>query len=312
MKLSTNLYYFVLHRLKRPSKRYLTISSTGCTFYDSSKKVVSGKTSAPKILDNIIRSKMVTKNLAIFDFDYTVVSKNTDTEVLELLTTDIPEEIEEIRETNCWTIFMGEAFKLLYKDKIDKTSIHKTIIEIPETKGMCKLFRALHNDFNYDIIIISDSNSIFIQDWLEAHALTGCVKEVFTNPAHYDDNGLLLIEPYQYQFECKLCSRNLCKGAVMKKYIESAEKLGTEYVRVIYAGDGSNDFCPMIKLRAADVAFPRLGFKIMNRIEKHKDDPELTVKAVLKPWTDGCDILKTVRELEVINSSGNIKNLDLK
>lgn len=242
---------------------------------------------------------MTTKNLAIFDFDYTVVSKNTDTEVANLVEKETLMEARKIIDTKGWTAFMAEIFGILHSQNVPKATIHTTIIQIPETEGMCELFKALHDELNYEIIIMSDSNQVFIQDWLDAHNVRKYIKQVFTNPAEYDESGLLCIQPYQIQDECKLCPKNLCKGSIMKKYIEINEKLGIEYNKIIYAGDGSNDFCPMIKLRSQDTAFPRLGYRIMSAIETNRNDADLVIKANVQPWNNACDILKIVREQNI-------------
>ena len=49
-----------------------------------------------------------------------------------------------------------------------------------------KLMQTLE-ELSAEIIIISDSNSIFISELLEAADLTKYVKKVFTNPASFDE-----------------------------------------------------------------------------------------------------------------------------
>ena len=49
-----------------------------------------------------------------------------------------------------------------------------------------KLMKCLENH-SAEVIIISDSNSIFISELLDAANLTRYIKTVFTNPASFDE-----------------------------------------------------------------------------------------------------------------------------
>ena len=49
-----------------------------------------------------------------------------------------------------------------------------------------KMMVSLHNDSS-EIIIISDSNSVFISELLDEANLTKYISKVFTNPAFFDE-----------------------------------------------------------------------------------------------------------------------------
>ena len=49
------------------------------------------------------------------------------------------------------------------------------------------------------VIIISDSNSVFISHILQANELENLVDKVFTNPAQWSQDGRLTIKPYHHQ-----------------------------------------------------------------------------------------------------------------
>jgi 2-hydroxy-3-keto-5-methylthiopentenyl-1-phosphate phosphatase len=57
--------------------------------------------------------------------------------------------------------------------------------DIPVTDGMIELLKYCQ-DQNYETIIISDSNSVFIDMILENAQLTKMVTKVFTNPAYFN------------------------------------------------------------------------------------------------------------------------------
>ena len=52
----------------------------------------------------------------------------------------------------------------------------------------------LEQKYSAEIIIISDSNSIFIHELLEAANLTRYIKKIFTNPALFDEVSNLKLE----------------------------------------------------------------------------------------------------------------------
>ena len=66
------------------------------------------------------------------------------------------------------------------------------------TDGMETLLKKAVEDLSATIIIVSDSNSIFIQHILEVKNLSDLVDKVFTNPAWWD-NGKLCITPFHDQ-----------------------------------------------------------------------------------------------------------------
>merc|ERR1712080_417342 len=72
------------------------------------------------------------------------------------------------------------------------------------------------------IIIISDSNSVFISHILSVQGLTSLVDTVFTNPARWTESGLLEISPYHHQETCTLSTKTLCKGQILEEYIHQS------------------------------------------------------------------------------------------
>jgi pyridoxal phosphate phosphatase PHOSPHO2 len=72
-----------------------------------------------------------------------------------------------------------------------------------------------------EIIIISDSNTIFIDHILRENHMLDLFDEVFTNPAHWDEQqpNLLHVKPFHHNEDCLLSGKNLCKGKVLQNYI---------------------------------------------------------------------------------------------
>lgn len=70
--------------------------------------------------------------------------------------------------------------------------------EMPLTPGVPEMLARL-KELGCDIIIISDANHVFINEPLKAAGLNHLIKTVFTNPASFNDDGLLSLQPFSCQ-----------------------------------------------------------------------------------------------------------------
>lgn len=93
---------------------------------------------------------------------------------------------------------MQSIFHLLSENNITKEQIRTAIIGIPEVQGMKALIRLL-KERNFDVIMISDSNTEFIGLWNYYNKLDKLVDHVYTNPAKFNSNGMLQISGYHVQ-----------------------------------------------------------------------------------------------------------------
>jgi len=233
--------------------------------------------------------------LLAFDFDHTIADLNTDVEVQKLHPDGkIPEtsEIHGLYSKVGWTNFMREVFKLLYHHKVTKEDILNLMASLQFAPGMLQLLQESVEKHNATIIIISDSNSVFINHILEVNNLSHLVDKVFTNPAKWSQDGLLEIEPYHHQTECDLSTQNLCKGKILQDYISSKEK----FPFIGYVGDGGNDFCPALCLSENDVVCVREGYSLQKQIPKHKQERGLEIKSQILYWKSGNEILDKIDE----------------
>lgn len=237
------------------------------------------------------------KKLAVFDFDHTIVDGNTDVVARKLLKNEqIPESVRSLYQTHGWTLYMQEIFKLLKKFHISKEQVKNAITSIPAVPSIKKLITHLVLHVNYDAIIISDSNSLFINYWLEANNMSKYFHSIFTNPAKYNKNDLIEITGYHEQHVCKLSTVNLCKGMIMEDFVKEQAKQNIDYESILYVGDGKNDFCPILRLTSNDIACAREGYVLVDVLEKNKI--EKTHQIVLPHiciWKSGDDILNYLK-----------------
>lgn len=231
--------------------------------------------------------------MAAFDFDHTIISLNSDIVARDLIPKSytIPDRVKKLYDAeNGWTQYMGEIFKILHQTNISKKDIVTAITAIPEVTGMVELIRNL-STMNFDIIIISDSNTEFIRSWNDANGISHLISNVYSNPASFDKNGLLTILPFHKQTTCRMSQMNLCKGQVLEEHIARNATDGIKFDKVFYMGDGRNDFCPITKLRVEDFGCARVGFKLPNLLEESS-----IVKAETLLWENGIDLLDRIKE----------------
>lgn len=233
--------------------------------------------------------------LVAFDFDHTVCEDNSDVVARKLLPEEkIPESVKSLYQSSGWIAYMDKIFELLHGNAIDARQIENAIVNIPAVTGMEALLAALHAN-GHEIIIISDSNTIFIDRWLKSKKLEHLVSRIFTNPAWYDDDGKMRVGMYHTQRTCDLSTVNLCKGQILTDYVAKRREQGKQFDRIVYVGDGKNDLCPILRLSHADLACPRKDYvlvKLLSKLPHH-----LSLEAKVLPWRDGTDLLRKLEEI---------------
>ncbi|XP_004375593.1 pyridoxal phosphate phosphatase PHOSPHO2 [Trichechus manatus latirostris] len=237
------------------------------------------------------------KILLVFDFDNTVIDDNSDTWIIQCAPEKkLPVKLQESYQKGFWTEFMGRVFKYLGDKGISEDEMKRAMTSVPFTPGMVELLNFIRTNRNkFDCIIISDSNSVFI-DWvLKAASFHDVFDKVFTNPAAFNNSGHLTVENY-HTHSCTRCPKNLCKKAVLVEFIDNQLQQGVNYTQIVYIGDGGNDFCPVTFLKKNDFAMPRKGYslqKTLSRMSQNFDPVESSVVV----WSSGVEIISHLQFL---------------
>jgi len=155
-------------------------------------------------------------------------------------------------------------------------------------RGVTNLKAALNPQTTF--FCLSNANSVFISTILESKGLSTLFEEIVTNPAEWDPSGLLKlrrkVDPSGPQHACKVgCSPNMCKGQELDAFLERHKP---EFDRVIYVGDGSNDYCPVIRLRSQDMVFCRRYRGLEKRIAE--DGEKDGLKCQVKYWAGAWEV----------------------
>ncbi|KAM6942725.1 pyridoxal phosphate phosphatase PHOSPHO2 [Xenentodon cancila] len=238
------------------------------------------------------------KVLIVLDFDHTVVDDNSDTWVIKCLPGQtLPDFVKSSYRKGHWTEYMGRVMTYIGDQKVSPDRICSVMETIPFTAGMTDLLTFIsENKSAIDCIVISDSNTIFINWILKAAGLQAAVDKVFTNPAKFSESGCMEVHCY-HSHDCDKCPVNLCKREVLELYLSQQADGGTEYQRIFYVGDGGNDLCPTACLKEHDVAMPRKGYTLEKLLAKlEAQDGSVPLKAKVVSWSSGTDVLQELKD----------------
>lgn len=236
------------------------------------------------------------KTLVVFDFDHTLVDDNSDTWVLGCLPDQtLPDPVKNSYQKGRWTEYMGRVMAYIGDRSVTRDQIRRVMETIPFTDGMIELLTFISSHKHaIDCIVVSDSNTLFI-DWiLQAAGVHAAVDQVFTNPASFDDRGYMVLDCH-HSHQCSRCPVNLCKRKVLEDFRCEQRKAGVEYERTFYAGDGGNDLCPSNGLRGTDVVMPRKGFALERLLCRQRAQDNGAAQPRVIGWTSGKEILDQLK-----------------
>jgi pyridoxal phosphate phosphatase PHOSPHO2 len=88
---------------------------------------------------------------------------------------------------------------------------------------MVSLLKEIHKrpKTEKELLIISDANDVFISAFLSS--IDVVADAIISNRSSITPQGQLLLQPYEDQDTCPICPRNLCKGAALDHFLDSAQ-----------------------------------------------------------------------------------------
>ncbi|THH09127.1 hypothetical protein EW145_g2233 [Phellinidium pouzarii] len=225
--------------------------------------------------DAISMAQSIVRQLVVFDFDWSLADQDTDRWIFEVLAPHLRRKMKTLKSTVQWTDLVAHSLREVHAEGITREDIENALRIMPFHPAMIRAVKRLkaRTDIETTIFILSNSNSVFISTILEAKGITDLFDLVVTNPAEWDPSGLLKlrrrVSPDDPQHKCLVgCSPNMCKGDELDAFVKER----APYDRVIYIGDGSNDFCPVLRLRET------------HRGLQQRIDQEGGVKCNIKYW----------------------------
>lgn len=233
--------------------------------------------------------------LAVFDFDLTIRDPEPGNDwsygVGHLFPGGkLPEELIEIRKKQG-----SKALKKTLIPLVNKMGLTKKELEdcFAYKNGsiidkMDEVLKVLYDD--HDIVMITGNSRTYTDNFLKRYGLFELFEEIFANPETITDQGKWEKEEYnqsEWGPPCEPCHYNFCKKTTMELFGS-----GKKYDEIKYFGDGSNDLHPVMALRETDTVFPRKDFKLADLISNGENE----IKADVRPWRDGSDILEVLQK----------------
>jgi len=230
------------------------------------------------------------RQLIVFDFDWSMADQDTDRWIFEVNGPDLRRKMKNLADEVQWTDLVAQSLKEFHARGGTREQIENALRIMPFHPAMVRAVTKLKAATNPQttFLCLSNANSVFISTILESKGLSTLFEEIITNPAEWDPSGLLKlrrrIDPNGPQHTCKVgCSPNMCKGEELDAFLERHK---TAFDRVIYVGDGSNDYCPVVRLRSQDMVLCRRYRGLEKRIaaDGQKDGLVCQVKYWAGAW----------------------------
>ncbi|KAF9968847.1 hypothetical protein BGZ70_003585 [Mortierella alpina] len=252
--------------------------------------------------------------LACFDFDWSLIDTDSDRFVIQSLSPELRRKLDT--SPMQWTDLQNECLKDFYDQGGSGQVVRDALTKVPLDPDMIKACQLLHAK-GWTLVIVSDANSIYIDGILQHYGIKQLFSAVITNPAFWDSQDRLhiqrLIPADAPPHGCPLgiCSLNICKGQEIDKLQKqlrqqnSANKADGSTAenfapsqRMLYVGDGRNDYCPALRMQSSqDIYFVRKGRSLEAYLEKSAPNIRDAIKARIILWTRAADILKVVQEI---------------
>eukprot|EP01083_Nonionella_stella_P139664 426513_1 len=251
--------------------------------------------------------------MVLWDFDWSLVNGNSDFYVMTKLwgekeyKSKIYRQLRkdataagvtvftDVMDQYCWP-------KLFNTHKLNKESFTKLICDIPIFPSNLHVIKTLGND-KYKAIteqyVVSDANSLLIETILQHHDIYPEIipsDKIYTHPGWFDEeSGSIRCKRYHTAEEPHGCPLNdspqICKGKILTEEIMKKYQKDPKNLIRIYIGDGSGDYCPILRFGANDFAFCRTGKSLERRINQTKE-----LKCTVLKWKDGKELLECFKQ----------------
>eukprot|EP00288_Rhodomonas_lens_P007509 CAMPEP_0177739676 /NCGR_PEP_ID=MMETSP0484_2-20121128/27154_1 /TAXON_ID=354590 /ORGANISM="Rhodomonas lens, Strain RHODO" /LENGTH=243 /DNA_ID=CAMNT_0019253757 /DNA_START=9 /DNA_END=740 /DNA_ORIENTATION=- len=204
--------------------------------------------------------------LVVLDFDFTVIDVNSDTFVVEKLSTETAQAMQRLKEAskeNQWTAGMDREMACLHQRGVSIDQIESCLASVPIEPALKGVLTDLSSK-DVEFRVLSDANTMFIEVILKANGLDQAVSRIVTNPSSVSD-GRLRVSPYHTTPHPPPSTSppNLCKGRVMREWLQEKD-----WSNVIYCGDGGGDFEGALAVPAGGTVCARKDWSLHKKLQQ--------------------------------------------
>ncbi|XP_013863058.1 probable phosphatase phospho1 [Austrofundulus limnaeus] len=236
--------------------------------------------------------------LVLFDFDETIIDESSDDAMIRLLPgQQLPAWMTDSFREGQYNENTQKVLTFMAEQGVSMESIHSAVKKIPPSPGLLKLLQYLQSHLHdFELVVVSDANTYFIQTWLEHANVRHLFRKIFTNAARFGAAGELALLPF-HSHSCSRCPDNMCKQVILREYLadRQTERGGATFQRVFYIGDGANDVCPSLALGPRDIAFTRRDFPMHRLLVEMQRSAQF--KSNIVPWVCGEDIVDSLEKI---------------
>jgi len=232
--------------------------------------------------------------IVVFDFDKSLLDwTDTDAYIYQQLNPDLWSQLREQWHGGTfksWTKLVDQGLGNLHGIGITKEQILDCYSKCLLTEASVQSLHFLRQRQCY-VAIASDSNTTYIDTILQASKASDLVHLVATNRSSWTPEGRLTVSAYQPEgvpHDCHRCDAdNMCKSYILRDIIASVGRK-----RIIYVGDGGNDYCPCTILGKDDFILARKDLPLHKHLRK-----DTSIQASVISWETSSDYYLHLQEI---------------
>lgn len=230
--------------------------------------------------------------MLVADFDKTITDFDAAERLCDELCPELTSLLHTVEELACYVPMTNTVLSEMHRRGVSRDAIVRTLTsmgaDVPD--GSRRLVRAARA-MGIEVRVLSDANETFIGHILSGARIKSCFAEVVSNHASWGPDARLVVRPRSnHTVGCANgCPRNMCKGRELASMISRRMR---QTKRVVYVGDGANDFCGVLSLGPNDIALARNGYPLADRIMR---DPA-AVRCHVAFWDGHGDLPRLLAE----------------
>jgi len=252
--------------------------------------------------DEIIYSNILpSETMMIMDFDKTLTDWDSAERLVDEISPELTSLLSSVESLANFIPMTNTVLSEMHRRGVTRDKIVQVLTEMGKEvpRGSIALLRYAVS-CGVDCRILSDCNDVFIGHILSSAKIRACFTEIVTNSSGFERSAhsifghqKLVVKPRHDSSVhgphcCPTCPDNLCKGREIQLMRAKRNK---KTKRIVYVGDGANDYCAVRALGRNDIVFARQGFELENfMINK----PE-TIRAQVEFWNSHDDLLQKMK-----------------
>ena len=235
------------------------------------------------------------KDLVIFDFDGTIIDRDSERAEIYLLPEEIyTSRLQKYQENPCnWIDFMNNIYSLMKEMNFTLKDMENALSQISLTIGIKELLEYLyqHKD-KYETIIISNASTFNVEFLLDKYNIKNVFSQIYCNKSEIKNEMIYIHKNKEHQ--CKNCNPCRCKGENLKDFLQEYKR--ETFNRILFVCDGVNDFCLAKNLKINDYVFPRINFALWNILTGDQERKD-KIKCGIVPFNSAIEIIDFLKQL---------------